>query len=429
MFKVLVIAYYYPPMGMSGVQRTLKFTKYMTKYNWIPTVITSGKVGYFAHDNSLQSEVENANIRVIRTEGNDPNSFLKKFGTISFPREWIRKLLSNLSKTFFIPDNKISWSEKAYRTAKSLLENEKFDVIFVSIPPFSAFVSAVKLKKEFEIPVIVDYRDLWLNNQFAFYPTPLHKYMHKKKEYEALRFSDKIIVVNRRIKEELLKNYGFLKFEDIVIIPHGFDQEDFIQIPKQIQSKKKEKIRVLYSGIFYENITPKFFFLAFNELRKEFPFIANFFELHFIGHFRKENLKLVKKLKLESFTFVHGYMEHKEVIKKLADADILWMMLGNGRSMDTVTPGKLCEYFGTRKPIMALVPDGASKNACIEYEASFISDPENITDIKNIFIKIYNLFINNNLPIPNEDFVLKHDREFLTKLLTQQFQFNLKEIQ
>ena len=78
---------------------------------------------------------------------------------------------------------------------------------------------------------------------------------------------------------------------------------------------------------------------------------------------------------------------------------------------------------------MALLPDGASKNACVEYEASFISDPDNIIDIKNNFIKMYNLFINNKLPIPNEEFVLKHDREFLTKLLTQQFQFNLKEIQ
>ncbi|PJA96135.1 MAG: glycosyl transferase family 1 [Ignavibacteriales bacterium CG_4_9_14_3_um_filter_34_10] len=429
MFKVLVIAYYYPPMGMSGVQRTLKFTKYMKKYNWEPTVITAGDVGYFAHDNSLLSEVANADIRVVRTEGKEPNSVLKKFGTISLPREWIRKLLSNLSKTFFIPDNKISWSQSAYKTAKDLLKNEKYDVIFVSIPPFSAFSIAIQLKKEFEIPVIVDYRDLWLNNQFAFYPTPLHKHLHKKKEYEALRFSDKIIVVNRRIKEEILKNYGFLKFEDIVIIPHGFDQEDFLNCPPQKSSLKKDKIRILYSGIFYENITPKLFFQAFNELRKEFPYIANFFELHFIGHFRKENLKLVKKLKLESFVYVHGYMEHTEVIKKLSEADILWMMLGNGKNMDTVTAGKLFEYFGTRKPIMALLPDGASKNACVEYEASFISDPDNIIDIKNNFIKMYNLFINNKLPIPNEEFVLKHDREFLTKLLTQQFQFNLKEIQ
>lgn len=428
MFKVLVIVYYYPPMGMSGVQRTLKFTKYMKNYNWQPTVITTGNVGYFAFDNSLLKEVEESNIRVIRTEGKDPYSLLKKFGKITFPLEWIRKIFSNLSKTFFIPDNKISWAKQAYLKAKEILKKEEFDVIFVSIPPFSAFIMATKLKIEFNIPLIVDYRDLWLNNQFAFYPTPLHKFLHKKKEYQSLRFSDKVIVVNRRIKEELIKNYKFLNFDDIVIIPHGFDQQDFENNAPQNIYIRKDRIKLLYSGIFYENITPKYFLIAFNNLRKEFPQIANYFELHFIGHFRKENIKLVKKLKLHSFVYLHGYLEHNEVIKKLMEADILWMMLGNGRSMDTVTPGKLFEYFGARKPIIALLPDGAAKNACIEYKASFIAIPDNIDEIKNTFISVYNLFINNMLPKPNEDFILLHDSVFLTKLLTQQFQFNMKEI-
>lgn len=428
MFKVLVIAYYFPPMGMSGVQRTLKFVKYLPKFNWEPTIITSGDIGYFAHDNSLMKEVHENKMRVIRTSGNEPNAKLKKFGTVKLPSEWLRKLISNISKTFFIPDNKISWSKQVIKTASKLLSHEKFDIIFVSIPPFSAFMAAIELKKKFEIPVIVDYRDLWLNNQFAFYLTSFHKYLHKKMEYQALRFSDKVTVTNRRIKEEIIKNYGFLKFDDITIIPHGYDQDDFNKYAPQNINDKKNRIRLLYSGIFYENITPKYFFHAFNDLRKEFPQIANFFELHFVGHFRKENLKLVKKLNLESFVHIHGYLEHAEVIKKLVEADILWLMLGSGKSMDTVTPGKLFEYFGTRKPILGFLPEGASKAALLEYDASFVCEPDDKVNIKKILIQVYNLFITNNLPKPNEEFVLRHEREFLTKILAQQFQFNLKEI-
>ena len=427
MFKVLVIAYYFPPMGLSGVQRTLKFVKYLPKYNWEPTVITAGETSYFAHDESLMKEVKENNIRVIRTNGNEPNAKLKKFGTVKFPAEWLRKFLSNLSKTIFIPDNKISWSKKVLKTAENLLKSENYDVIFVSIPPFSSFITAVELKKKYNIPVIVDYRDLWLNNQFAFYPTSLHKYIHKKMEYNALKFSDRVIVVNRRIKEELLKNYGFLKFDEIVIIPHGFDQEDFDKFLPQNVNSKKNRIRLLYSGIFYENITPLYLFKAFNNLRIEYPQIANFYELHFIGHFRKENLKIVKKLNLESFVHIHGYLEHSEVIKKLGEADVLWLMLGNGKSMDTVTAGKLFEYFGTRKPIMGFLPEGASKSALSEYEASFICEPDNLEMIKRHLITVYNLFITNKLPNPNEEFVLRHERQYLTKLLAQQFQFKLKE--
>ncbi|HQF44075.1 MAG TPA: glycosyl transferase family 1, partial [Ignavibacteriaceae bacterium] len=86
MFKVLVVAYYFPPMGLSGVQRTLKFVKYMKNYNWEPTVITSGDVAYYAHDKSLTEELNGLNIKVIRISGSkEPNSILSKFGTIKLP--------------------------------------------------------------------------------------------------------------------------------------------------------------------------------------------------------------------------------------------------------------------------------------------------------------------------------------------------------
>jgi hypothetical protein len=116
MFKVLVVAYYFPPMGLSGVQRTLKFVKYMKNYNWEPTVITSGKVAYFAHDKYLSDELDELKINVIRVEGSsEPNSLLSKFGTIKLPREFIRNIFNKISQTIFIPDNKISWSKKVFK--------------------------------------------------------------------------------------------------------------------------------------------------------------------------------------------------------------------------------------------------------------------------------------------------------------------------
>jgi len=425
MYKVLVISYYFPPMGLSGVQRVLKFTKYMSNYNWEPTVITAGSTGYYAHDTSLLKEAEKANIKIIRTDANDPNSLLAKYGTISMPREFIRKILSLISKFVFIPDNKTSWSKKAYEVAKKVLLDEKYDLIFVSIPPFSQFEMAVKLKKELDIPLVVDYRDLWYGNHFGFYPTPYHKYKHKKLEYAALKTADKIITVNRRIKEKLLTTYPFLTFEDFDIIPHGFDPEDFINV-KPINFEKK-KIRILYSGIFYENITPKYLLNAFKELSKERPDITQSIELHFVGHFRKENRKLVKKLKLFENIVEHGYLNHSEVLRYLVSVDFLWVMLGNGTNMDMVSAGKLFEYFGTRKPIIATVPEGASKTAAENYKASFITKPDDINEIKEMLINIFELYQKNELPIPDEEFVISHDRDFLTKKLVNNFQFFLRD--
>ena len=96
--------------------------------------------------------------------------------------------------------------------------------------------------------------------------------------------------------------------------------------------------------------------------------------------------------------------------------------------MDMVTAGKLFEYFGTKKPIIACLPEGASKVAAKNYGASFITRPKDIKAIKNVFVEVYNLFQNNNFPTPNEEFITKHDRKYLTKRLISEFQFHLKEI-
>lgn len=413
-------------MGLSGVQRTVKFVKYMKKYNWEPTVITTGQTGYFAHDNSLLKEVEDQNIRIIRTEANDPYSLMGKHKTMKMPPEYLRKFLSRLSKTFFIPDNKVSWANKAYEAAKELLEKEEFDIIFVTIPPFSSFTMAAKLSKEFDISLFVDYRDLWTGNQFAFNPTPYHKYLHKKMEYKALKVADKIITINRKIKEKLLNTFQFLTFEDILILPQGYDEDDFataVPIPKE-----NNKMRLTYAGIFYEYVTPKYFLQAFKKLTYERPDVAENIELQFIGHLRKENRNLVNKLGLQAYVKDYGYLDHKQTISRLVSSDVLWMMIGRSKNADSISTGKLFEYFGSRKPIIACVPDGAAKLAAQEYGAALITEPDKVDEIKEAILKIHNLYRAGKLPAANEDFVQKHRRDVLTEQLTKSFQFYMKAV-
>ena len=425
MYKVLVIAYYFPPMGLSGVQRTLKFVKYMKNFNWDPTVLTASNTGYYAHDNSLLAEAEAANIRIVRTNGRDINSRLSKKGTVKMPPEFIRKILSRISSTFLIPDNKIGWAKEAIKSGRELLSSEKFDLIFVSAPPFSAINMAVKLKKEFNLPLVIDYRDLWFGNQFAFYPTPFHKLLHKRMEYVALKTADKIIATNRKIKEKMINRYKFLSFEDIFIISHGFDPEDFANLLPE--KKENNKMRLAYSGIFYEFITPKYFLKAFKELTIERPDVAFNIELHFLGFLRNENRKLINKLELQEFVKEFGYLDHKEALVKIISSDVLWMMVGRGRNADTISSGKLYEYFGTKKPIIASLPDGALKTAAEEYKASFITEPDDIKGIKNAIIGAYLMYSGNQLPAPDVDFIEKHRRDFLTEQLTKQFQFLVRE--
>jgi glycosyltransferase involved in cell wall biosynthesis len=425
MLKVLVIAYYFPPMGLSGVQRTLKFVKYLKNYNWEPTVLTTSKVGYFAHDQSLKNELDETGVRVIRIGGREPNSLLAGFGTLKLPREFIRKILNRLSQIFFIPDNKIAWARSAYEKCLQLLESEQFDAIFISGPPFSLFDVFSRIKNKYNIPLMLDYRDLWLDNQFSFYITPFHKILHKKKEYKALKASDKVIVTNRRIKEKLINDYKFLSFDDIFIIPHGYDPQDFEKV--NIIAKPTDKMLITYAGIFYEFITPKYFLKAFKKLLVEYPAVGENIRLAFVGLLRKENQNLIRKLKIQSYITEYGYLNHMQTIQKLLMSDILWMMVGNGKNAATVSSGKLYEYFGTRKPVIACVPDGALKLSANEYKASFIVEPDNIEQIKNKILEVYNLYKVGKLPEADENFVENFRRDFLTEQLAKQFNNILKE--
>jgi glycosyltransferase involved in cell wall biosynthesis len=422
-FKVLIIAYYFPPLGLSGVQRTLKFAKYLPKFNWEPTVITTGDVGYYAHDNSLLIEAEQAGIHIVRTSALHPNAIVNSYKKNKMPPEILRKTLNRISQTFFIPDNKTFWAKAAYKKAKEILTKEKFDIIFVSMPPFSTSLEAVKLKKEFNIPLILDYRDLWYGNQFAFYPTFYHKVRHKTLEESVLKETDHIIAVNRKVKEKLLQQYPFLQFDDVTIIPHGFDPDDFKDVKPIPRTDKK--LVITYSGSFYEKITPKYLLKALKLLQKENPELASKIKLHFVGHFRTQNLRLVKRYKLESSVVNFDYLEHKEAIRQIISSDVLWSMLPS-KKMENVTPGKLYEYFGSKKPIFVNFPEGAAKQEAIKYGASFVTHPEDVNEIKNDLIDIINLFNNNKLPVPSDEFVNQFNRVYLTELLSLEFQKYLK---
>lgn len=423
-FKVLVVAYYFPPLGLSGVQRTFKFVKYMRNYGWEPVIVTTDKIAYYAYDNSLMDELNKLDFKVIRVSGKEPNSLLSKLGSLKPPREIIRRILNVVSQSIFIPDNKISWSKSAEKIVEEILSKEKFDAIFISSPPFSAFERISKLRKKFDIPLIIDYRDLWYNSYFSFYITPLHKRLHKKKEYLSLKNSDAIVVTNRKIKEFLIKTYPFLTFDDITIIPHGYDLEDFERAKKF--PKVKNKMVIMFSGIFLGYSTPKYILLAFKEITSERPDIAENIELHFVGYLRKENHKLIKKLKLEEFVVDHGYVDHMTSVAKIVSADVLWFMVDYRKNIDAILPGKVYEYFGAKKPILGCVPDGAAKLALQEYGASFICEPDNVLEIKNTIYKIYELYKEDKLPIPSDEVVNKYRRDLLTETLIKVFQSKLK---
>ena len=435
--NVLILAYYFPPMGLSGVQRITKFVKYLPEFGWRPHVLTTGPTAYYAHDPSLLEDLTHPDIHITRTDGTSPGSLLKEHGTVKMPKERIRKILSAISNTVLVPDNKKGWSKRALMVARDLVQSEHFDAILVSGPPFSTMMAGAQLSAETGIPLVLDYRDLWYGNQFHTYPTVWHSQKHKQLEHDTLAHASKVTVTNRRIKERLLATYKHLEFNDVVIIPHGYDPADLVVgspgserqqtlMDFSGQPPTSNAFKLTYAGIFYDVVTPIPFFKAIKKLRKDRPNMK--FELHFAGLLRDEYRRKAKRLGLEEIVHDHGYLPHKETVRLLQRSDALWMMVGKTRNSDTISSGKLYEYFGTQKPLLVSVPEGALRKDAERYGASWITEPHDVDAIASAISDMYDRWEAKRTVLPEQSFVKSFDRRVLTGELARVLAGSLRVI-
>ncbi len=415
--RVLVIAYYFPPMGLSGVQRTAKFVKYLPQYGWHPTVLTVDTVGYYAMDPSLLAELESPDIRIIRTPAAGPGKFLIRKETVKLPSERVRKALSRVSDTFFIPDNKVGWKRKAVQKALSLHNETPFDLIFSTAPPFTDFLIGMEVKAAIGIPLVIDYRDPWAGYPFRFNATPLHRKRHSVLERRALKASSHVVVTNRRVKELLIGKYRFLTYHDIDIISQGFDPADFNGLADSSPVPRTPGVmRITYAGVFWEDRVPEYFLRALEQLFHEYPHVRGRIEALFVGNFRAENMKTVERLGLQDAVKVAGYVPHRECVQYLRDSDVLWMIAGD----DMGSPGKAYEYIGARKPILACVPEGFLKAAILEAGGTAVP-PDDVAAIKNAIRELYGKFERRELNGPSPDVVDRYNRVTLTASLVKVF--------
>jgi len=428
--RVLVIAYYFPPLGLSGVQRTLKFVKYLPEFGWQPTVLTVEDRGYFAKDESLLAELEDLEIEIIRTPSLDPLHFFKGSGVVKMPSKRVYQASTRLSSLFFLPDNKIGWKGKAVHRGAALLmgnsaENTKaghgnaaFDVVFATAPPFTDFLIGRDLKKLSGIPLVLDYRDPWLENPLHSYPTPLHRALHHRMEKSVLRWADHVIAINRRMKELILNSSSSLSHHDVTIISQGFDPADYAD---SLPERTDTRMRITHTGTFYFDRSPRAFLAGLQSFLRRRPEAGGKIVAEFVGAFRDEDRKHIASLGLDDSVEVRGYMPHAQCVRETRLADVLWMTIGESRGMDVASTGKLYEYIAAGKPILACMTDCAARRELEKHGAAFFCPPDDDEAISEHIEKLFDLFRARALPAPPADYVAQFDRRLLTGELARIF--------
>ncbi|GAB5466070.1 MAG: glycosyltransferase family 4 protein [Candidatus Kapaibacteriales bacterium] len=430
MKNVLIVAYYFPPMGLSGVQRTLKFVKYLPQFGWRPIVLTTSDSKFYAYDYSLESDIpEEAAIYQTKPtglfgkshSGNEPDGGKGKVSTSKYPSKLKQRVKRIISQTLFQPDSRRLWKKKALETAEKIFKEHDIDLVFASGPPFTSFMVARELSFIYDVPYMLDYRDLWVDNAYYFYATFFHKRYAKNLENLCLQRAEKITVISREMKEALIKRYDeVVGHEEITILPHGFDQEDFEGLMPL--KGEKRKFTLTHSGLFPDDLTPKYFLQATAEICEKYPEIKNDLELRFVGLMRKRDLKRIKKLDLEENTIVTGYLPHSEAVTHIMDSSVLWMMLPN----NIATPSRLFEYFGSGKPMLISMPQGGLRQIVEESGAAFTTDFDDVESIKAGILHFYELWKKDELPTTPELFRSRFERRKLTEQLSKEMLMALR---
>lgn len=410
--KVLVVAYYFPPMGLSGVQRILKFVKYLPEFGWKPVVLTDAPKQYYAYDETLLEDIVNDDIIVYRT-GNYPNN-TELLKTKQFPSYLFQKAGRAFLQTIYQPDSKIPWKKPALKMVDRIVKEHSINVVLATAPPFTDFLIAKEINQKYRIPFLIDYRDEWIENPFHFYATPFHKLYSIKLEREILQRAHKTIMLTRRAKEILIRRHRFVSHNDVSIIPHGFDPQDFQKVTDI--KPDSEKFTITHSGLFQDNRTPKYFLQAVSQFLNKNKEARDTIEARFIGLMRKRHLKYVKKYNLENVVNITGYLNHSETISNLASSDVLWLMLD-----DSVrTPGKMFEYFGAKKTMLVCAPEGAIRQIALESKAALITDPKDVNATEKAITDLYRLWKARSLPVPSDAFISRYDRRILTEELARE---------
>lgn len=410
--NVLVVAYYFPPMGLSGVQRTFKFVKYLPDFGWNPIVLTTSPSSYYAFDERLLDEYDGKDIQIHRTQLLKPKK--DKPRVVKFPSYFKQKFGRYFIHWFYQPDRIIRWKKHALALGEEIIRKNDISVILATAPPFTDFLVGYELSKKFYIPFIVDYRDVWIDNPFHVFPTPMHKQHCINLEKEILTYTGKVIVTARHIKELLIKRYKFISHDDITIVSHGWDPDDFK--PYQDVKPDQRKFTITHTGLFQDNRTPYYFLKALSNIIKKEPELSKVIEARFVGLMRPKHLKYIKRFKLQNNVVCIDYCTHSESVKHLLESDVLWLML-----KDTVrSPGKLYEYFGARKPLLVCSPDGTVRRTAIESKAAITTNPKDTKAIEKAIKTLITQWKSNDLPVPSEEFIQQFNRKELTASLARE---------
>ncbi|MDX5586448.1 MAG: glycosyltransferase family 4 protein [Aureibaculum sp.] len=412
--KALIITYYWPPAGGSGVQRWLKFVKYLQDFDVEPVVYTVENPDYVITDDTLKKEIPNG-IEIIKQPIWEPNNLLTLFkskqqktsaGFLNPDPSFLEKQLQYIRANYFIPDARKFWVKPSVRFLSEYLKNNKVDVVITTGPPHSLHLIGMELKRRFPIKWISDFRDPWTDIDY-FHQLPLTKktiQKHYQLEEEVVSTADCVLVVGKTMKEK------YLKFnQNIEVITNGFDDID-----DESKVELDIKFSIVHIGMMNADRNPRILWKVLSDLIKENQEFAEDLQLKFVGKLAHEVFESINNNKLTSVIEYITYLPHKEVVIFQQSAQILLLAVNKVPSANGIITGKVFEYLQANRPILAIAPtEGDLAEIINSTKAGRVVDFDDEETLKKDILEMYEAYKKHKLVV-NSKSIEQYHRKNLT---------------
>lgn len=419
--KVLIVSYYWPPAGGPGVQRWLKFAKYLPEFGWEPVLFVPENPSYPFIDETLENEVS-SDLEIIKTKIWEPyqiaeklNKSNKKFKTGQFDikenQSWLSKLSIFVRGNFFIPDARVFWVKPSIKFLKQYLSENQIDTIITTGPPHSLHLIGLEIKKTFPtLKWIADFRDPW--TEISYYKhlklTKWADKKHRELEQKVFETADITLATSFTDAENFRK-----KGANAVCITNGFDENEILH-----RNIKTEKFTLSYVGVLEQLRNPETLWNVLEKIVAENSDFANDFELKFVGRIDDKILaQMGENLKKNILNL--GYLSHDKALQEMQNSDILLITNFNQESSKGIIPGKLFEYLAMQKKILSFGPkDGDVAKILEETQAGEHFAYDEKERVKDFILGCYDDWKQGNNKAKNFN-IQKYSRKNLTEKLSE----------
>ena len=431
MKRVLVVTYYWPPSGGSGVQRWVKFAKYLPQEGWQPVIYTPENPEYTAIDHTLEAEIPHT-VEIIRRPSTEPYNLYRRLmgkgastdmktltagasgGAVteisSGKKSFKQRLSLWIRGNLFVPDPRVGWVKPSVRFLKKYLAEHPVDVIVTTGPPHSMHLIGQRLHKELGLPWIPDFRDPWSRMYYLKHlPMSARTWRRlRSMEQSVLDDCSTVLAVTPLVQEEFQAQTK----TPVAMITNGYDGGDFEQAVEP-----DGFFNVVHTGLFAADGNPLNLWKALGIKAWADADFKAALRLRLVGKVDREVYDAIAEAGLKDNVVDLGYRDHLTAVREQLAATMLVLPLRNDPEYRPILPGKLFEYLASRRPVLGIgQEDGAMARVLANTGAGVTAGWDNLEAMRDFIDKAWEQFKAGGVP-PVEGDIARFSRRSLTREL------------